>query len=64
MRLADFWERMEAVFGASYARSWVADQHLAELGGRAVEQALAAGIDTRDVWRAVLANHPVPPDLR
>lgn len=64
MRLADFWERMEAVFGPGYARSWAADQRLADLGGRTVEQALADAVDTRQVWRAVVAAHPVPPEFR
>ena len=39
------------------------DQHLAALGGRTVEQALAEGEDTRDVWRAVCAHTKVPSDL-
>lgn len=64
MRLADFWERMEAVFGSGYARSWAEEQHLAALGGRTVEQALAAGLDTRDVWRAVCRHAQVPSHLR
>lgn len=64
MRLTDFWERMEATFGRTYARSWAHDQHLAQLGGLTVMQALAAGIDTREVWRAVCANAAVPADLR
>jgi Protein of unknown function (DUF3046) len=64
MRLTDFWERMELVFGRAYARSWAADQHLAALQGRTVDQALADGEDTRRVWRAVCAHAPVPAQLR
>lgn len=63
MRLTDFWERMEVTFGRSYARSWAADQHLAALAGRTVDQALADGEDTRDVWRAVCAHANVPRHL-
>jgi hypothetical protein len=63
VRLVDFWERMEAVFGSAYARSWAADQHLELLDGRTVMQALAAGTETREVWRAVCAAHPVPGHL-
>jgi len=44
---------MEARFGASYARSYAADQVLATLGGRTVLQALADGEDVKGVWRAV-----------
>ena len=63
MRLTDFWERMDLTFGAAYARSWAADQHLAALGGRTVEEALAHGEQTKDVWRAVCAHASVPSHL-
>ncbi|MDA8436309.1 MAG: DUF3046 domain-containing protein [Actinomycetales bacterium] len=61
MRLTDFWARMEAALGAGYARSWAHDHVLAGLGGRTVDEAIAAGEDTLVVWRAVhseLALHP------
>ena len=32
VRLTDFWERMELVFGPSYARSWAHDMVLPGLG--------------------------------
>jgi hypothetical protein len=64
VRLTDFWDRMEQTFGQAYARSWADDQHLATLGGRTATQALAEGIDTRDVWRAVCAHAQVPAHLR
>jgi len=54
---------MELTFGRAYARSWAADQHLAALHGRTVDEALAAGEDTREVWRAVCAHAAVPSDL-
>ena len=63
MRLTDFWERMDLTFGRAYARSWASDQHLASLDGRTVEETLAAGEDTREVWRAVCAHAQVPHDL-
>ena len=53
MRLTDFWTRMEEHFGVAYARSWAHDHHLAELDGRTVDEALAAGVDAVLVWRAV-----------
>ncbi len=66
MRLTDFWYRMTQVFGDAYARSVAEDQVLATLGGRTVEQALAAGEETVTVWRAVVAAYPerVPPRIR
>ncbi len=51
---------MEARFGASYARSYAADQVLATLGGRTVLQALADGDDVKGVWRAVCEALEVP----
>ena len=53
MRLTEFWRRMESRFGASYARSYAADQVLSTLGSRTVLQALADGEDAKQVWRAV-----------
>lgn len=66
MRLTDFWARLEQVFGAAYARSVAADQVLSQLGGRTIEQALAAGEEPAVVWRAVCAAYPdrVPQHLR
>jgi len=64
VRLTDFWQRMDAVFGVGYARSWAHDHVIAELGGRTVVQALAAGEDTVAVWRAVCRHVDVPPFLR
>ncbi len=63
MRLSEFWQRMEQHFGATYARSWAHDYVLEELEGRTVDQALAAGVPTKTVWRAVCANQPVKSTL-
>jgi hypothetical protein len=64
--LTDFWWRMEQVFGAGYATSVATDQVLPQLGGRTVQQALAAGEETVTVWRAVVAAYPdrVPKTIR
>ena len=64
MRLTDFWERMRAELGESYAESYAKDTVIAELGGRTVEQALAAGEDTKTVWRAVCVALELPPAKR
>lgn len=64
MRLTEFWRRMEAHFGAGYAHSWARDFRLQELGGRTCEEAIAAGIDTVEVWRAVWAHERLPASER
>ncbi|MBM3687487.1 MAG: DUF3046 domain-containing protein [Actinobacteria bacterium] len=61
MRLTDFWERMDALFGPDYARSWARDFSLSALDGRTVEQAIAAGIE---IWEAVCGVVDVPSLLR
>jgi hypothetical protein len=63
VRLTDFWERMDDVFGPSYAQSWAHDVVLPPLG-MTVLQAIAAGTDTKDIWRAVCATTDVPGVLR
>ena len=66
MRLTDFWARLDQVFGPGYAASVAADQVLPQLGGRTIQQALAAGEETAAVWRAVVAAYPerVPKSIR
>lgn len=60
MRRSDFWSRMYRLFGEAYAESFAQDFVLAELGSRTVRQALAAGYDAKDVWRAVCEEMKVP----
>ena len=62
MRLTDFWERMETVLGPQYAHSWAIDVVLPPLG-MTVDAAIAAGFDTKDIWRAVCATIDVPSTL-
>lgn len=62
MRLTDFWERMEAVFGPAYAHSWSRDVVVPALGCT-VDAALARGDDAKEVWRAVCACAEVPGTL-
>jgi len=64
VRLTEFWDRMQAQFGASYAESVAADQALASLGDRTVNQALADGEDAKVVWRAVCEAFELPDRLR
>ena len=66
MRLTDFWARLEGTFGAAYARSIAADHSFSGLGDRPIDQAIADGVDTATIWRAVVAAYPerVPSRLR
>jgi hypothetical protein len=63
MKLTEFWRRMEQRFGATYARSLAADYRLPGLGST-IDAALAAGVEARDVWRAVCAEFEMPAALR
>ncbi|BFU42972.1 DUF3046 domain-containing protein [Krasilnikovia sp. MM14-A1004] len=58
MRLTDFWARLEQAFGMAYARSLAADHAFTDLGGRTIDEAIAQGVDTATVWRAVVAAYP------
>ena len=66
MKLTDLWARLEETFGADYAVSVAHDQVLTQLDGRTIQQAIAGGVETVIVWRAVVAAYPdrVPPRLR
>ena len=64
VRLSEFWIRMEDHFGVGYARSVAHDHVLQALGGRTVDQALAAGVNVKAVWRAVCEEFDVPKSRR
>lgn len=64
MRFTEFWARMEQVLGTSYAPVWASHHVLAELGGRTVDEALAAGEEPKVVWRAVADRLELPEQQR
>jgi len=64
VRLTEFWRRLEEAVGETYARSWAADFHISELGGLTVLQAIDAGVETVDIWRAVHAALALPANQR
>ena len=64
MRLTHFRRLMDDEFGAIRAGSIARDHVFAALGSRTVEEALEAGEDPRDVWRAVCAEFEVPAERR
>ena len=50
-------------FGPTYAASIAADYRLPLLGST-IDEALAAGVDAKEVWRAVCAEFEMPASLR
>lgn len=60
MRHTEFWDRMDAALGPAYSRSWASLYVIAELGGRTAEEAIAAGMPPKEVWRAVWAALDLP----
>ncbi|MBI4900871.1 MAG: DUF3046 domain-containing protein [Actinobacteria bacterium] len=52
MREGELWRRLEVALGRAYAHAWANQVVMADLGGRTVSEALAAGIDCKQIWRA------------
>lgn len=64
VRLTHFRQLMDDEFGAVRAGSIARDHVFSALDGRTVAEALEAGAEPRDVWRAVCAEFEVPADRR
>lgn len=64
MRITHFRQRMDEEFGSIRAVALAHDHVFAELGGRTVNGALEAGIDTKRVWAVVCATFDVPEERR
>jgi Protein of unknown function (DUF3046) len=62
VRLTEFWRRMEERFGVGYARSVAADYRVPMLGST-IDEALAAGVEAKEVWKAVCAEFEMPASL-
>lgn len=60
MRHTEFWDRLETALGRDYAHSWAKRFVITDLGGLTVVEALAAGTDPKEVWRAVHAVLELP----
>jgi hypothetical protein len=60
--LTEFWRRMDERFGPTYSRSVAADYRLPELG-TTIDEALRAGVEAKEVWRAVCAEFDMPAHL-
>ncbi|MGN5239870.1 MULTISPECIES: DUF3046 domain-containing protein [unclassified Rhodococcus (in: high G+C Gram-positive bacteria)] len=60
MRLTEFHEMVRDEFGQVYGDALLRDHILLELGGRTAEQAIEAGQEPREVWRALCEEFDVP----
>ena len=64
MRITVFRSRMAQEFGEVRADMLARDHVFSSLGGRTVDQALGAGLSTKEIWRAVCEVFEVPPERR
>ena len=60
MKLSEFQPAVDTEFGA-FGRVLVRDTVIVELGNRTPQEALAAGVATREVWLALCRVQEVPP---
>ncbi|MFD4265093.1 DUF3046 domain-containing protein [Rhodococcus sp. NPDC058481] len=60
MRLTEFNEMVHGEFGRLYGESLLVDHVLISLGGKTAAEAIEAGRDPREVWRALCAEFEVP----
>lgn len=61
VRHTEFWERLDLAMGVpALARQWARSTVLSPLGERTVEEALAAGVDPKEVWAVVWAELRLP----
>jgi DUF3046 family protein len=64
MRHTDFRQRMAEEFGRVRAEMMAQDHVFSSLYGRTVDQALEAGVSTKEVWQAVCEAFEVPAERR
>ncbi|MEV6230650.1 DUF3046 domain-containing protein [Saccharopolyspora shandongensis] len=64
MRHTAFRQRMADEFGRVRAEMLAQDHVFSILGGRTVDQALEAGLSTKEVWQAVCEAFEVPAERR
>jgi len=58
MRISDLRERLALSFGDAWAPSFSQDIAISELGSMTVNEALAAGREADEIWRAVCKQCP------
>ncbi len=59
MRISDLRERLELSFGPEWPPSYYQDIAISELGRMTVNEALKAGVEADQIWRAVCKQCPV-----
>lgn len=64
MRITVFRRLMSQEFGEMRADMLARDHVFSALGSRTVDQALAAGLPAKEIWRAVCEAFEVPPERR
>jgi hypothetical protein len=60
VRSSEFWELMREEFGSGYAATLAREHVVSALGERTADQALADGVDAREVWLALCGDLEVP----
>jgi hypothetical protein len=64
MRITAFRKMMAEEFGEIRADMLARDHVFSALDNRTVDQALEAGVPTKEIWRAVCEAFEVPPERR
>jgi Protein of unknown function (DUF3046) len=64
MRITVFRSLMADEFGPGRAEVLAKDHVFSSLGGRTVDEALAAGMPAKEIWREVCAAFDVPAERR
>ena len=64
MRITVFRHLMAREFGEVRADMLARDHVFSALGNRTVDEALEAGLSTKEIWRAVCEAFEVPPERR
>lgn len=59
MRISDLRERLLLSFGSEWVASFSQDIAISELGSKSVNEALKAGLEADEIWRAVVKQYPV-----
>lgn len=62
--MSEFWLAVTDEFGAEYGRVLSHDLVLGSVGGVTAEQAIARGVNTREIWLALCEATDVPPERR
>jgi hypothetical protein len=59
MRISDLRERITLSFGETWAPSFCKDIAITQLNSKTVEEALRAGVEAADIWKALCSAYPL-----